>query len=43
VPALAGDPERLAAMSAAASGLIPRDADEQLARIVLRAAGTGRR
>jgi UDP-N-acetylglucosamine--N-acetylmuramyl-(pentapeptide) pyrophosphoryl-undecaprenol N-acetylglucosamine transferase len=43
VPALAGDPQRLAAMSAAASGLIPRDADEQLARIVLRAAGTGRR
>jgi len=43
VPALAGDPDRLAAMSAAASGLIPRDADEQLARIVLDAAGEGRR
>jgi UDP-N-acetylglucosamine--N-acetylmuramyl-(pentapeptide) pyrophosphoryl-undecaprenol N-acetylglucosamine transferase len=35
VPALATDPVRLAAMSAAASGLIPRDADEKLARIVL--------
>lgn len=32
---LAQDPDRLAAMSAAASGLIPRDADEKLARIVL--------
>jgi len=38
VPALATDPVRLAAMSAAASGLIPRDADEKLARIVLEAA-----
>lgn len=37
VPALAGDPARLATMSAAASGLIPRDADERLARIVLAA------
>ncbi|MBJ7357909.1 undecaprenyldiphospho-muramoylpentapeptide beta-N-acetylglucosaminyltransferase [Nocardioides sp.] len=37
VPALATDPARLAAMSAAASGLIPRDADEKLARIVLEA------
>jgi UDP-N-acetylglucosamine--N-acetylmuramyl-(pentapeptide) pyrophosphoryl-undecaprenol N-acetylglucosamine transferase len=35
VPPLATDPARLAAMSAAASGLIPRDADEKLARIVL--------
>jgi UDP-N-acetylglucosamine--N-acetylmuramyl-(pentapeptide) pyrophosphoryl-undecaprenol N-acetylglucosamine transferase len=35
VPALATDPARLAAMGAAASGLIPRDADEKLARIVL--------
>ena len=35
VPALASDPDRLAAMSAAASALIPRDADEKLARIVL--------
>jgi len=41
VPALAADRDRLAAMSAAASGLIPRDADEQLARIVLDA-GAGR-
>jgi UDP-N-acetylglucosamine--N-acetylmuramyl-(pentapeptide) pyrophosphoryl-undecaprenol N-acetylglucosamine transferase len=39
VPALASDPVRLAAMSAAASGLIPRDADEKLARIVIEAAG----
>jgi UDP-N-acetylglucosamine--N-acetylmuramyl-(pentapeptide) pyrophosphoryl-undecaprenol N-acetylglucosamine transferase len=38
VPGLATDPERLAAMSAAASGLIPRDADEKLARIVLETA-----
>jgi UDP-N-acetylglucosamine--N-acetylmuramyl-(pentapeptide) pyrophosphoryl-undecaprenol N-acetylglucosamine transferase len=37
VPGLATDPVRLAAMSAAASGLIPRDADEKLARIVLEA------
>jgi UDP-N-acetylglucosamine--N-acetylmuramyl-(pentapeptide) pyrophosphoryl-undecaprenol N-acetylglucosamine transferase len=37
VPGLATDPARLAAMSAAASGLIPRDADEKLARIVLEA------
>ena len=37
VPELATDPGRLAAMSAAASGLIPRDADEKLARIVLEA------
>jgi len=41
VPALAADHDRLAAMSAAASGLIPRDADEKLARIVLDA-GAGR-
>jgi UDP-N-acetylglucosamine--N-acetylmuramyl-(pentapeptide) pyrophosphoryl-undecaprenol N-acetylglucosamine transferase len=38
VPSLATDPVRLAQMSAAASGLIPRDADERLARIVLAAA-----
>jgi len=38
VPELATDAERLAAMSSAASGLIPRDADEQLARMVLAAA-----
>ncbi len=43
VPALALDPDRLATMSAAASGLIPRDADEKLARIVLETAeGTAR-
>jgi UDP-N-acetylglucosamine--N-acetylmuramyl-(pentapeptide) pyrophosphoryl-undecaprenol N-acetylglucosamine transferase len=35
VPALATDPQRLASMGAAAAALIPRDADEQLARIVL--------
>ena len=35
VPALATDAARLAAMSTAASALIPRDADEKLARIVL--------
>jgi UDP-N-acetylglucosamine--N-acetylmuramyl-(pentapeptide) pyrophosphoryl-undecaprenol N-acetylglucosamine transferase len=38
VPGLAGDPERLGAMGAAAAGLIPRDADERLARIVLEVA-----
>jgi UDP-N-acetylglucosamine--N-acetylmuramyl-(pentapeptide) pyrophosphoryl-undecaprenol N-acetylglucosamine transferase len=38
VPALATDPERLATMGAAAAALIPRDADEKLARIVLEAA-----
>jgi UDP-N-acetylglucosamine--N-acetylmuramyl-(pentapeptide) pyrophosphoryl-undecaprenol N-acetylglucosamine transferase len=37
VPELASDPARLAAMSTAASGLIPRDADEKLARIILAA------
>ncbi len=35
VPALATDPERLARMGSAAAALIPRDADEKLARIVL--------
>ena len=38
MPGLATDPERLAAMGAAAAALIPRDADERLARIVLEAA-----
>jgi UDP-N-acetylglucosamine--N-acetylmuramyl-(pentapeptide) pyrophosphoryl-undecaprenol N-acetylglucosamine transferase len=38
IPALVADPSRLAAMSAAASGLIPRDADEKLARIILETA-----
>jgi UDP-N-acetylglucosamine--N-acetylmuramyl-(pentapeptide) pyrophosphoryl-undecaprenol N-acetylglucosamine transferase len=37
VPALATDRARLDAMGAAASGLIPRDADEKLARMVLEA------
>ncbi len=40
VPALAGDPARLAAMGAAASQLVPRDADERLARIVVEVART---
>lgn len=35
VPALATDPDRLAAMSTAASALIRRDADDVLARIVV--------
>jgi len=42
---LVTDADRLAAMSLAASGVIPRDADEHLARIVLeeaRAVGAGR-
>jgi UDP-N-acetylglucosamine--N-acetylmuramyl-(pentapeptide) pyrophosphoryl-undecaprenol N-acetylglucosamine transferase len=39
VPGLATDAERLTAMGAAAAALIPRDADEQLARIVLETAG----
>jgi UDP-N-acetylglucosamine--N-acetylmuramyl-(pentapeptide) pyrophosphoryl-undecaprenol N-acetylglucosamine transferase len=38
VPALIADTDRLAAMGAAASGVIPRDADEKLARIVLETA-----
>lgn len=38
VPDLLGDPTRLAQMSAKAAGLIHRDADERLARIVLEAA-----
>ncbi len=39
VPALAGDAARLAAMGAAASGLVPSDADDRLARIVADCAG----
>ncbi|HEX2177178.1 MAG TPA: UDP-N-acetylglucosamine--N-acetylmuramyl-(pentapeptide) pyrophosphoryl-undecaprenol N-acetylglucosamine transferase [Nocardioidaceae bacterium] len=39
VPALLTDPQRLAAMGAAAEGLIPRDADERLAEMVLEVAG----
>ncbi|MGA8209662.1 MAG: undecaprenyldiphospho-muramoylpentapeptide beta-N-acetylglucosaminyltransferase [Nocardioidaceae bacterium] len=38
VVALVTDRDRLTAMSAAATGLVPRDADEQLARIILDAA-----
>ena len=38
VPDLVRSPERLAAMATAAAGLIPRDADEQVARLVLAAA-----
>jgi UDP-N-acetylglucosamine--N-acetylmuramyl-(pentapeptide) pyrophosphoryl-undecaprenol N-acetylglucosamine transferase len=38
VTPLITDPARLAAMSKAASGVIPRDADEKLARIVLETA-----
>ncbi len=38
LPALLGDGERLHQMSTAAADLIPRDADEQLARMVLAAA-----
>lgn len=38
LPGLATDPARLAEMSAAAADLIPRDADEKLARMVLEAA-----
>ncbi len=39
LPELATDTERLATMSRAAADLIPRDADEALAAMVLRAAG----
>ncbi|GEP32919.1 UDP-N-acetylglucosamine--N-acetylmuramyl-(pentapeptide) pyrophosphoryl-undecaprenol N-acetylglucosamine transferase [Nocardioides szechwanensis] len=42
VPPLVTDPARLAAMSAAASGLIPRDADDRLAAIVAEVAGAHR-
>ena len=34
VPGLANDPARLATMGAAASALIPRDADDKLAALV---------
>jgi UDP-N-acetylglucosamine--N-acetylmuramyl-(pentapeptide) pyrophosphoryl-undecaprenol N-acetylglucosamine transferase len=39
VPPLATDAPRLAAMGRAAAGLVPRDADERLARIVIEVAG----
>lgn len=42
VPGLAADRERLAAMGAAAADLVPRDADERLARIVREAAEAAR-
>lgn len=38
LPGLLADPDRLRAMGAAAAGLIPLDADEKLARMVLEAA-----
>ena len=37
-PAVLADSQRLATMGAAASALIPRDADEKLARLILGAA-----
>ncbi len=43
VPRLVTSTERLAAMSAAASDLIPRDADDRLAHMVLAAAGSTRK
>jgi UDP-N-acetylglucosamine--N-acetylmuramyl-(pentapeptide) pyrophosphoryl-undecaprenol N-acetylglucosamine transferase len=43
VPPLLSDPDRLTAMSAAAADLIPRDADEKLARLVIAAAEGARR
>jgi UDP-N-acetylglucosamine--N-acetylmuramyl-(pentapeptide) pyrophosphoryl-undecaprenol N-acetylglucosamine transferase len=39
LPDLLADEQRLASMSAAAAHLIPRDADEKLADLVLEAAG----
>jgi UDP-N-acetylglucosamine--N-acetylmuramyl-(pentapeptide) pyrophosphoryl-undecaprenol N-acetylglucosamine transferase len=42
VPELVTDRERLAAMGAAAAALVPRDADERLARMVQECAGAGR-
>lgn len=42
VPGLVSDGERLSRMGAAASALIPRDADEKLARIVLASGQAGR-
>lgn len=40
VPALLTDPDRIAAMGAAARGVIPLDADDLLARMIVDAAGT---
>jgi UDP-N-acetylglucosamine--N-acetylmuramyl-(pentapeptide) pyrophosphoryl-undecaprenol N-acetylglucosamine transferase len=42
VPGLLTDRDRLGAMGAAAAGVIPLDADEKLARIVLEAGGGAR-
>jgi UDP-N-acetylglucosamine--N-acetylmuramyl-(pentapeptide) pyrophosphoryl-undecaprenol N-acetylglucosamine transferase len=42
VPALATDADRLARMGAAASELVPRDADDRLARIIADVAGATR-
>jgi UDP-N-acetylglucosamine--N-acetylmuramyl-(pentapeptide) pyrophosphoryl-undecaprenol N-acetylglucosamine transferase len=42
VPPLVTDPVRLAAMSAAAAGLIPRDADDRLAAIIAETAAGAR-
>jgi len=39
VPALVTDPGRLAAMGAASTALVPRDADERLARVIAEVAG----
>lgn len=43
VPALTADPARLAAMGAAAADLVPRDADDRLARIIIDATSGVRR
>jgi UDP-N-acetylglucosamine--N-acetylmuramyl-(pentapeptide) pyrophosphoryl-undecaprenol N-acetylglucosamine transferase len=43
VPALATDARRLAAMGAAAAELIPRDADDRLAIVIVEAARRGTR
>lgn len=43
VPPLASDADRLATMGAAASALIPRDADDRLAELVVEAARTPRK
>lgn len=43
VPGLANDADKLAEMGAAAAALIPRDADDKLARIIVDTAARGRR
>ena len=43
VPGLATDADKLAEMGAAAAALIPRDADDKLARIIVDTAARGRR